>query len=90
MLRTIVEDSIVSETIDQQTEIYPRLGEAFDGLKWFLARSPESGEIVDDFHWIYRNEADREQNIPSILIIYTFDENKVVLKFIALRMPVVE
>jgi hypothetical protein len=90
MLRTIIEEAVVSETIDQNTETYPRLEDAFDGLKWFLAHSPESGEILDDFHWIYRNQADHEQNIPAILVIYTFDESKVILRFIALRMPTVE
>ncbi|MGB8030675.1 MAG: hypothetical protein WCF30_13560 [Terracidiphilus sp.] len=90
MLRTIVEEAIVSETIDQSAETYPRLEEAFDGLKWFLAHSAESGEILDDFHWIFRNQADHDQNIPAILVVYTFDENKVTLKFIALRMPLVE
>jgi hypothetical protein len=90
MLRTVVEEAIVSETIDQYAEIHPRLGDAFDGLKWFLAHSPESGEILDDFHWIFRNQADHEQNIPAILVIYTFDENKVVLRFVALRMPLIE
>jgi hypothetical protein len=56
MLRTIVEEDIVSETIDQYSETYPRLESAFDGLKWFLAHSPESGEILDDFHWLFRNQ----------------------------------
>jgi hypothetical protein len=90
MLRTIVEEAIVSETIDRYAEIHPRLSDAFDGLKWFLAHSPESGEILDDFHWIFRNQADREQNIPAILVIYTFDEIRVILRFVALRMPIVE
>jgi hypothetical protein len=89
MLRTIVEEPIVSETIDQQTEIYPRLEEAFDGVKWYLARNPEAGEILDDFHWLYRNQADYDQNIPAMLIIYTFDDAKVILRFILLRMPTV-
>lgn len=90
MLRTIVEEAVVSETLDQNAEVFPRLEEAFDGLKWFLAHSPESGEILDDFHWLYRNQADHDQNIPAILVIYTFDANKVTLRFIALRMPLIE
>jgi hypothetical protein len=89
MLRTVVEEPIVSETIDQHAEVYPRIEEAFDGIKWFLSRSPESGEILDDFYWLYKNQADQEQNIPAILVIYTFDDAKVLLRFIALRMTTV-
>jgi hypothetical protein len=90
MLRTIIEEPIVSETIDQQTMIYPRLQDAFDGVTWYLARDPEAGELLDDLHWLYRNQADHKKNIPMMLVIYTFDDSKVTLRFLTLRMPVID
>jgi hypothetical protein len=85
MMRTIVEDPSVSEAVDKARVKYPRLDEAFEGLKWYLSRVPERGEALDDANWLYRQDGDAEDNIPAILTIYTFDAHFVKLKFIDIK-----
>ena len=87
IIRTVVENQSVSETIDAEQEFYPRLDQAFDALKWWLARIPESGEIIDDVNWLYMQDGDERMNIPALVVVYTFDSRQVVLKHILLRVP---
>jgi hypothetical protein len=42
-MRTVVEEPAVSQLLDASSRQYPRLAEAFEGLKWYLARRPEAG-----------------------------------------------
>ncbi len=86
-MRTVIEDEVVSDVIDREQEIYPRLGEAFDALKWWLARRPESGELLDDINWVCKQQGDRSQHIPALVAIYTFDYRTVTIKFILIRIP---
>ncbi len=84
-MRTVIENQVVSETIDRRVSNYPRLEEAYDALKWWLAHVPQAGEIIDDLHWLYKQDADPQIPLPSILVIYTFDADTVVLEFILVR-----
>lgn len=86
-MRTVIEDTIVSEIIDAEQAIYPRLGEAFDALKWWLSHVPESGEILDDLNWIYKQKGNQALNIPTLVVVYTFDHDTVTFKFILVRIP---
>jgi len=86
-MRTVIEDHAVSYVIDNEQSIYPRLGEAFDALKWWLAHRPESGMLLDDENWIYKQAGDERINVPSLVVIYTFDHICVTLKFILVRLP---
>ena len=86
-VRTIVENWPVSEVIDAEQAIYPRLEEAFDALKWWLARVPESGQIIDDVNWLYVQAGDRRVNIPPLVALYTFNHQEVLLKFILVMVP---
>jgi hypothetical protein len=56
-MRTVIEEENVSDIIDREQALYPRLTDAFDALKWWLAHRPESGEIIDDINWIYKHVA---------------------------------
>ncbi len=51
-LRTVIEESKVSDKIDAEGSIYPRLEEAYDALKWWLAHEPNSGEPICDYWWV--------------------------------------
>lgn len=86
-IRTVVENLSVAEVIDAEQEIYPRLGEAFEALKWWLSHSPESGEIIDDANWLYMQDGDARVNIPTLVVVYTFNSWEVVLKHILVRVP---
>ena len=87
VVRTVIEDIRVSEIIDKEQEIYPRLGDAFEALKWWLSHVPDSGELIDDIHWLYKQDGDLARNIPTLVVIYTFDFNCVEIRFALVRIP---
>jgi hypothetical protein len=86
-MRTVIEDECVSDVIDLEQTKFPRLADAFDALKWWLARRPENGLLMDDINWICKQNGDRDQNIPALVAIYTFDYRSVTIKFILVRIP---
>jgi hypothetical protein len=86
-MRTVIEEENVSDIIDREQALYPRLTDAFDALKWWLAHRPESGELIDDINWIYKQLGDQNQTIPALVAIYTFDHWSVTIKFILVRIP---
>jgi hypothetical protein len=86
-MRTVIEDEIVSDIIDREQALYPRLPDAFDALKWSLAHDPDTGELLDDMNWIYKQKGNKEQTIPALVAIYTFDHRSVRIKFLLVRIP---
>lgn len=89
-MRTVIEEPNVSDIVDREQALYPRLGDAFDALKWWLARNPESGTLLDDLNWIYKQKGNRWQTIPALVAVYTFDHRSVVIKYILVRIPSIE
>jgi hypothetical protein len=87
LIRSVVENLSVTHVIDAEQDIYPRLGEALEALKWWLARVPESGEIIDDVNWLFMQDGDGRVNIPALIVVYTFDATQVELKHILVRVP---
>jgi hypothetical protein len=86
-MRTVVEDSFVSTVIDQVQALYPRLDDAFEALKWWLSHRPESGEIIDDENWLYKQSGNKDKDIPALVVVYTFNSWQVILKFVLVRVP---
>ena len=86
-MRTVIEEPSVTDKIYAETEIYPRLDEAFEALKWWLARKPESGYLLDDYNWLYKQKGDHTAKIPALVVIYTFDRSTVQLLHILVRLP---
>ncbi len=86
-IRTVVENLSVTEVVDAEQEIYPRLGDAFEALKWWLARVPESGELTDEVNWLYMQHGDKRAHVPTLVVLYTFDAHHVVLKHILVQIP---
>ena len=86
-MRTVIEETRVSEIIDKEQELYPRLGDAFEALKWWLSHVPESGELIDDVHWLFKQDGDLAHNIPTLVVIYTFDSAYVEIRFVLVRIP---
>jgi hypothetical protein len=87
-MRTVIENQAVSDVIDAEQAIYPRLVEAFDSLKWWLSHRPDSGLLLDDENWFYKQAGNHKLNIPALVTIYTFDHNCVTLKSILVRIPI--
>jgi hypothetical protein len=86
-MRTVIEAQSVSTKIYTEVSTYPRLEEAFDALKWWLAHNPDSGELIDDYHWLYKQRGNRELKIPALVAIYTFTEDEVEILSILVRLP---
>ena len=86
-MRTLTEWPNVSETIESKAAQYPRLIQAYEGLRWWLSRSPESGELIDAHHWLFRQQGDARINVPAITVIYTFDDTTVEIISVLVSMP---
>ena len=86
-IRTVVENWSVTDVLDKEQFLYPRLEDAFEALKWYLARVPDCGEIIDDTNWIFVQDGDERKNIPSLVVLYTFDSWQVEIKHILVRLP---
>ncbi len=86
-MRTVLESLRVSLTLDDHAFAFPRLEDAYMCLQWWLARNPESGELIDRLHWAYKQEGSRESNIPSLVALYTFTEHEVDIIAILVRLP---
>jgi hypothetical protein len=72
-MRTVFEEDHVSEKLDAERAIYRRLDDAWRALTWWIARKPDSGVLVDDVYWLYKQQGNHELKIPALVIIYTFD-----------------
>ena len=86
-LRTVIEDGSVSDKIDAEIAIYVRLEDAFDALKWWLARRPDSGEAQGEQHWLYKQKGDPKANIPALAVLYTFDDDEAVILSVLVMLP---
>ena len=80
----------MTHVVYMESQIYPRMDEAFEALKWWLARSPETGIIVDDYFWLYKQRGNRELNIPALVVLYTFDANEVEIFSLLVRLPTID
>ena len=86
-LRTVVEGLRVSSKIDAEGSRYPRLEEAYDALKWWLAHEPNSGDAITDYWWACEQKGDSRANIPTLGALYSFDEDEVYIASILIRLP---
>lgn len=84
-LRTIVEGLDVTVIVELCQERHPRFNEAWDGLKWLLARTPDLKEAMiwdGDGNGPYRAyvaAGDALAGTPDIWVVYTFSDTEVVL-----------
>lgn len=72
-LRTVVPENEVTDTIDRECEVYPRLEEAWEALKWELARSAETmgqQNRGDETLRLYVQADDPLADVPAIWIVY--------------------
>jgi hypothetical protein len=85
--RTVVEGLRVSEKLDAEGSIYPRLGDAYEALSWWLAHQPNSGEAIDDLFWVHEQKGDLKANVPALGVVYSFDDDEVHIYSILVRLP---
>ena len=78
--RTIVEEDVVSATIDEETSKYRRLNEIFEGLKWRLARKPEDGYPISEDKMMIKTYSWSIDGAAAITAIYSYDDESVVVE----------
>lgn len=86
--REIVESHEARQVIDNEIAHNPRLGDFWEGYKWFLARGPEHGYRADPhtdpptyvihfYHW----------NLAGVAVTYRFNENQVEILALKILAP---
>ncbi len=77
--RTIVEDGTAAQTITEAINAYPRLGAAWEGWKWRLARDPgrDASKLPGGNPQRFILKTLTLPSVPSLTIHYSFDENEV-------------
>jgi len=76
--RTVVEEQGVSDKIQNAIPKYPRIEDAFEAVKWVVARSPERGHKINGFHLIKSSPWDIE-GYAIITAAYTYDDDNVII-----------
>jgi len=76
MYRTIKEENIVETRVNSAKTKYSRFEDAFDALKWILARKPENGIKIDN-KFLYKQNGQIDSSVPEITVLYTYNENEV-------------
>jgi hypothetical protein len=86
MLRQIIEDDNVSESIDRGCRVTQRLRDAWEGLKWLLARTPEVGKTLGlgDEIRIHKQSGSIIPMLPDITVLYEYDDQTVEIRDVKL------
>ncbi len=80
--RTVVEDNDVLKASLGFEKKFNRFDEAFEALKWLLARKCDAVNSVirteggTTYH-LYQQASDPLAETPSIIVLYTFDDNEI-------------
>lgn len=83
-LRSVVEELDVAEHVDLLSEKHARFSEAWDGIKWLLARTPDlkgaaRREGSSRNYRVFVFQGDFMADTPNIWVVYHFTENEVVI-----------
>ena len=86
MLRQIIEDDNVSDNIDRGCRVSYRLREAWEGLKWLLARTPEIGKDLGLGAGIrmHKQAGSIIPLLPDITVLYEYDDTVVEIRDVLL------
>jgi hypothetical protein len=83
-MRTVVEEPAVSQLLDTGFRQYQRLADAYEGLKWYLARRPEGGLAHPKGRGAYVYKQAGSYGVPAITALYTYDDKTIVIRMIKL------
>lgn len=82
--RTIVEELEASNSLDALTKKFRRFDEAYEALKWLLAHKCntvkcKTASVGGVSYYLHRRAGDFLAKTPDITILFTFDDNEVVV-----------
>jgi hypothetical protein len=89
-LREIVEENEAQHSAEVYSGEFPRFDEAWDALKWLLSRNPSIGahKTVNGVeYFLYVSESDLFAKTPTISIVYTYNEDQVIVHDIRATPP---
>lgn len=76
--RTVVEDVRVTDTLTSLRANHPRIDDAWEGIKWRLARGPEEGyEVVSGKYLMRFPSFVNIVDVPSLTVLYEFNNDQV-------------
>jgi hypothetical protein len=81
--RTIVESNNVVNVIHKEQTSWPRLEEVFEGMKWRLARKPESGTKLagyEGYYLLVNNDSIEVVGLPRVVLLYTYNDDEVLIE----------
>ena len=88
--RSIVLEPAAQEAADSFSGSLHRFDEAWQALEWFLARKPGAGHfktIGTVTYYLYVQASDELAKTPDITVIYSFDEDQVVVYAVRAEVP---
>lgn len=90
MYRTLIEQPEATQAITDAAQAFPRVWEAFDGLKWELARvTPKSvaveGQTVTFF--VFKQQGSKLYQTPNLTILYMLDGQTLVICGVRISDP---
>lgn len=83
-------DQQPQEAVDDATPKFARFDQVFMGLEWLLARSPSRGlrgRINGEPVRIYVQGGDTTAATPEIWVVYTYNDDEVVIKALRVLNP---
>jgi hypothetical protein len=85
--RDVAEDAEAEESLRGICNGFSRAEEIWEGAKWLLARSPEIGEVLRGTNGIhvYKTPDWDVEGVVALVIVYTHDENRVVVHDVKAR-----
>ena len=91
VLRTIVEQPAVQKAADKYSAKFPRFDEAWEALKWLLARSGNTLGIWQNVgatqYRVYVQASDELALTPEIWVVFTCSDDEVVIHGLEAREP---
>jgi hypothetical protein len=86
VLRTVIEEKAVSDAVDRFSVTFSRFDEAWDALRWLLARDPAQknaarylDEGVSQRSMVYVQAGDPIARTPDIWVVYTYTDGTVTI-----------
>jgi hypothetical protein len=81
--RDVVEEHDVSIAADAYQQQFSRFEDAYEGLKWLLARRGDRmglhRTVGNTGYRLYRQDGDPVAQTPSLIVVYTVNDQQVVL-----------
>ena len=81
-MRTVIPDHQVAFDLDAAKATYRRTDDAYQGLEWRLSRRPDHGVHIGNGYYLHKELGYPTLRIPTITVLYRFDDNEVLISAI--------